>query len=245
MLITGLLFTSNIATACEYKNHNIKLTAEDNAQYQLACNGSIDAIKFFESIGYTSTKFNVDLAVHDAVLVPIINTNTNEPTGEFIQVFGQYNAKTNKGEITSLTSDYITSRDAWLTDPNDLHSGVPIDDAVWQSVVTHEVAHQVLQQLWEEIGPGKTLMSNGVFLGNGVHEYVAYVAQLTMIDSNVRNKIIASYGNVSPLQWPESMNAIRHFSHPHKYGVSSYLTSNIDWIHDIINGKIVTYEVAM
>lgn len=237
-MLSAAILMSTVATgtlACEYKEHDIRVVASPDFYVQ-ACDGVVDAIKFFENIGYDDT-YTLNVTIQDEVLVDI------EGSDKTIQVFGMYDAKHDVTLVSSFGTPYMNGRTAWLTNSDDLTSGVPVTLAVWQSVVTHEAAHQILQNLWEVRNP--MLVKNKMFIGHGLHEYVAYVAQLTMMPEADRNEIIESYGDVTGYKWPEALNGVRHFLHPHKFGVQSYLSDNVDWINDIITGQIVSFDSSM
>ena len=239
LITIAFMFVATSASAqCVYKEHSINITTDAN--YNEVCDGAIAAFAFFENLGYTDT-VEINIEVKDAVLARIYDSENNEYTDKSFQVFGQYNAALNETEISSFDTDYMRSRTAWMTDPQDFASGVEVTLDVWQSVVTHETAHQILQQIWATRNP--MLVENEVFIGHGIHEYVAYSAQLSAISDEARAEILTTFPDAGPFPYKERLNTFMYFVHPHKFGVQSYLTQNDDWVHDIVNGKLVSFDI--
>lgn len=233
MTVLAMMMATTTPT-CEYGDNSITIDAPQE-MVEVVCDGIIDAIDFFDSRGYVTNPLTINMTIKDEVDAVLGN-------GDTVRVFGQYNALTNLGEISSFGTDYMESRTVWWSDPSDITSGLPVTIDDWQSIVTHETAHQILQEIWSEENP--MFMKNGVFLGNGIHEYVAYLVQLTMMDDDARETVLAQYPDITPFEYKQNMNGVLHFTFPHKFGARAFITGD-KWLDGIMTGQIVNFESAM
>lgn len=227
--------------SCEYGAHTFDIKTD--AYYSDVCDTSINVIKWFEDQGYGDVNVNVNIEIAEAVIVPFFN-DQGEVTAE-AQVFGLYNAADDLVVMTRWGSEYLNGRTAWLTDSADMSSGIPIDYDLWLSVVAHEVAHQALQQIWTALNP--TLAANISVLDSGLHEFVAYSVQLSLMDEQARDAAIAQYPGATAFPVINRLNGILHAYHPHYFGVRSYLSMNENkqWFNDIMSGKYSSFLTQM
>ena len=226
---------------CEAENVTVGITTEAPELNEVVCDAALAAVDFFRDLGYKD-QLDLHIVVQDEVLTRMWDATKNDWADEYLRVFGEYNARENTNRISTYGTDYMESRHAWLTDPQDYQSGLEIDVETWASVVTHETAHQILQILWD--ARNSNLRANEMWIGHGIHEYVAYNVQIASLSEEARAEVLAQYPDAQPFMYRENLNGIRHFAHPHQFGVQAYLTYNAEWVHDIINGRMVTFDLS-
>jgi len=231
---TALFIAATATSACEYGDHDININFQNATPVESACDGAITAIKFFEQAGYGDYAFVINVTVADEVYTYMRDQDGND--GEAVRVFGLYDGAVNQITISALGTEYMSTRTAWNTDPKDDTSGMPITEEIWTSVITHEVAHALATQIYNTQNP--VLKSNGYPIEPGVSEYIAYFIQLATTRPELRDEIVASFGDIGPFQYTENLNPFKHFAHPHKFGVQAYLTNNMDWFHAALRGEI-------
>jgi hypothetical protein len=109
--------------------------------------------------------------------------------------------------------------------------GLPIDRALYKSVVAHEIAHAIADQHFAM--PTPSLVAQ---------EYLAYVVQLSTMEPQLREKVLSSY-DVLPYQDVEEMSPIYYEMAPSRFGVKAYLhfltlKNPSVFIHGLLSGAI-------
>ena len=233
-----LLFSiAQTSTACDYKEHTI--TYSPHELDSDICDSIKNTIKWFEE-KYELPMLEISIEIQDTVYITMYNSE-NEPVSQ-VPVLGMYNALTNLIFMSDINSEYTKSRTVWLQDPENYASGLPITKELWLSVIVHEVTHNILQALWEKENPN--LAKTVKFIDGGLHEFVAYIVQISLMDETSRQQVLAQYPTATGFRTPTRMNSILHQIHPHKFGVNSYL-SNHFWIDNIIKGKYTNFIVNL
>ena len=78
-------------------------------------------------------------------------------------------------------------------------------------------------------------------IGQAVHEYVAYVVQLTTMDENLRKVIMNQNSSDLVFNSDFEINSLVHFIVPHKFGIMSYNhfqnQDQASWLEGIVSGE--------
>jgi hypothetical protein len=89
-----------------------------------------------------------------------------------------------------------------------------------RSMVTHEVAHLYAQHNFNLRSVEPT--QNFTKMGHGVHEYIASVAQLSTIESTLRQRILQLYDPQVIFDHEEQINIICFACNPEKFNIMSF-----------------------
>jgi len=89
--------------------------------------------------------------------------------------------------------------------------GLPLDEALYRSVVVHEIAHAITDQHFTI--PNPSLVAQ---------EYLAYVVQLSTMESRVREEILRGFA-LSAYKGIEEMSPVYYQMAPACFGVKAYL----------------------
>lgn len=110
--------------------------------------------------------------------------------------------------------------------------GVPMTPNLYQSLVSHELAHAVVAQ-----------QENAVVLRRVAHEYVAYVIQMQSMDAATRDSIMSRYPHDTPIAIEELSELYLDLSPP-DFAVKAYLHFSADvngcrFLKQLVNGVTV------
>lgn len=111
--------------------------------------------------------------------------------------------------------------------------GTPMDEALYTSFATHEIAHAIADQNIRSPSNHRV-----------VQEYVAYVAQIATMDEQKRQDIMQRY-DVSAFAGPEEMSLIYYGLDPNAFGAKAYkhfqaLADQTAFLHALLAGEIRT-----
>lgn len=224
--LTATLMATGASADCVYGDHNLSVNAPAKI-YDTVCEAVVDTIKIFEEdFGYTGRSFMVNTTVQDEVYF-VLNDADH-------RVFGIYDSNNHQSFVSSPDTEYAQNRTVFLSDKTDKASGLPMTMTLWDSIVTHETAHQIIHQLWLEADlPQRKL-------GGGSHEYVAYIVQMLSLTDEEQEQILNQYPGLEPLT-SGRVNSIYHGMLPHRYGVAAYLSFKEHgqaWIDEIVKGNL-------
>ena len=197
----------------------------------MACKGVQSAVNYFKGLGYLE-QFNINLVIQDEVKTPDLDW----------RVFGFFNAAKNQIFMSTFGTDYTNARTVFYTDGDDPTTGLALNEELWTSIVTHEAAHAIVQQLWNKQEANQYKIKLGLRLNSGPHEFVAYAVQILSLSDATRNELLAHYGETAnAFDYATHINSISHFSGPHKFGVRSYnyfmKNEGSELIRNIIGGS--------
>jgi hypothetical protein len=240
LIFLSLFYVASTHSSCPNLSHDITIQNDSTTTVDqaLICDGIENAISFFESFGYDNRTYKVSIRVDDQVFVYGFDAVSGKQTDDQYQVFGYYDGSDDSIHISAPNSQYTKGRKAWLAKKGVLTQGLDFDPIFWRSVITHEVSHLILNQLWRETPLNRTLEKNGIPLGSGAHEYIAYSSQISSLPESHR-KMLADLYEGQTFEMPQgSILALRHYSFPHLYGFSSFLNFNETYFYKIIKGDL-------
>lgn len=109
--------------------------------------------------------------------------------------------------------------------------GTPMDEALYTSFATHEVAHAIAEQNFE-IEPKSRI----------AHEYIAYVAQISTMQPEKREAVLQNY-RVEAFENPAQMSLIYYGLDPSAFAVKAYrhfqgLPDQTGFLQALLSGAI-------
>ena len=204
------------ASAAVYRCANlpISIKAEEKTDPQHICNSAGDALAFFD-------RLNVKLT--HPVLIEVVMALPGS-LGE--SAVGCYQHEEQKVSVLGFPA--FSKRKTWF--------GVAINQAMYRSLVTHEVAHAVARCNFAV--PEPTLHAE---------EYVAYVAMFSMMDPVLRAQILAA----NPGEGFESaseINELTYAFYPMRFGVQAYRhyrrkEHGDEFLLKVLSGNVLTNSV--
>ncbi len=175
---------------------NTTVTAESAYDAYLACAGAADALAFLAQHGFTvDTVMRVD--IRDTVFVHA----EEKPS---FRVLGQYDTDEDVILVTSIAGQRKMAAEKPIF-------GIPYDDALFRSVVAHEVAHAIVEDNFELIKPSRM-----------AHEYIAYIVQLATLPRHLRYQIF-DHHQVPAFDSEWEINPMVYGFDPDVFAVKSYL----------------------
>ena len=183
---------------------------------------SIDEVaEYFANIGL-SFPTEINIKISDKVLLNFYNPDGSGPPIEF-QVSGYYDPAKNKIEITSPHSAASSDRRPWR-----LQWSPELAFSILKHELTHAAVHQNFKTAAKSIS--KPWM-----------EFIAYAVQISLMDENLRKKVLASYPDAAPFETPERVNPFIYGYDPDAFGVRAYLfvrdKGGAQFIRKIITGQ--------
>lgn len=185
------------------------VTGADLPSLALACQGARAAFDFFAPLALeTPPTVPVDLVEH---LPPDLRADA----------VGCYSNQTRRVHV--LTLPRFMARGSWFK--------IPVSTALYQAVVTHEVAHAIV---------GCHL--GGRVLPTAAHEYVAYVVMFATLDPATRDLALAATPGAG-LEHEADINDFRYAFDPMRFGVEAYRhwtqqTDRNGFLTDVIRGRV-------
>ncbi len=175
---------------------NTTVTAESPSDAYLACAGAADAVAFLAQHGFTvDTVMRVD--IRDTVFVH----SENKPS---FRVLGQFDVDDDVILVTSTAGQRKMAADKPIF-------AIPYDDALFRSVVAHEVAHAIVEDNFALIKPSRM-----------AHEYIAYIVQLATLPRHLRYQIL-DHHQVPGFDSELEINPIVYGLDPDVFAVKAYL----------------------
>jgi hypothetical protein len=112
---------------------------------------------------------------------------------------------------------------------------LPLDEALYQSVVVHEIAHAIAHQHFAVDKPSLV-----------AQEYIAYVAQLATVEPAVRQRILQRW-RLPAYRDIGEMSAVYYALNPSGFGVKAYghfisLPDPARFLSDLLSGAIAPVE---
>jgi len=195
----------------EYINcsgQNVVVWSPVSADARTACEGARDAIEFLESYG-----LDIPGDIEIELLTRLPAAIGNSAAGCRI-----------KSELRAMVLVYSEFRkfETWF--------GVPIDNSLYRSVVSHEVAHVVADANFAI--PKPSIQAK---------EYIAYITQFSTMEPELRDKVLANFsGKAFEGEW--QMSTTIYMLDPMGFGIRAYLhfTKLIDgneYLRSILNGE--------
>lgn len=196
------VFTSS-ALAAERRcvGTNATVTADSMYDTYLACAGAADAANFLAHQGFV-----VDTVVHIDVRETVYLHAKRKPD---FRILGRFEPEQNLVLVTSTLSQRSMAQEKPIL-------GIPYEEALFRSVVAHEVAHAIAEDNFHIAEPTRV-----------AHEYIAYIVQLATLPRRLRQQILDRHTadafenewEINPMVYglnPEAfaVKAFRHYSSP-------------------------------
>lgn len=186
--------TRSDVTTCDGSGALVRAATPQEAE--LACAGVADALSFFRAYGF-DTDVEIDITVLESVRASG-SENLSYP------VLGQFRPDINRVFLTSLASQRAMARKKQAFKQ-------PFDPRQFREVAAHETAHIIAEHNFRMAEPSRLL-----------HEYVAYIVQLSTTEPARRMRILAAF-NTEPFESPYDINPIIYGVAPTMFAVKAYL----------------------
>lgn len=180
---------------------NATIYADSVYDTYLACAGAADAMAFLSQQGLI-----VDTVMRIDVLDTVFLHQNKTPS---FRILGQFEAEQERISITSTKGQREMAAEKPIF-------GVPYEEALFRSVVAHEVAHAIADDNFHVLKPSRL-----------AHEYLAYIVQLATMSPRLRQKILDHHPvpgfeselEINPMVYglnPDvfAVKAYRHFASP-------------------------------
>ena len=177
---------ANVVHACA--NPSIGIKANKPVVHSEICDSAGDALTFF-------TQLNMELS--HPLVIEIVQSL---PDWMSESAVGCYQEEEQR--VFVLTFSAFTKREVWF--------GVPVNPAMYRSLVTHEVAHAVASCNFKISEP--TIHAE---------EYVAYVAMFAMMNPVFRARVLAANPEAG-FDSESEINEITYSFDPMRFGVAAY-----------------------
>jgi len=216
MIGLGTLLTTSAGTstpALECPGIGVQVNAGSAADRVRICTGAERAVAFLRSHGL-ETIDSIQVTLSDSA---IANHGAH---------IGLYDA-------SSRTVRFLSFKQAVAQCEKQSPFRTPMDEALYTSFATHEIAHAIVEQ---HIKPASNRRI--------AHEYIAYVAQIATMPAEKRLAILQNY-DISAFEGPENMSLIYYGLDPNAFGVKSYkhfqkLPDQTAFLRALLSGKIRT-----
>lgn len=147
-----------------------------------------------------------------------------------IRILGRYDQASQRIEVTSAAAE-------WLSDSGRRMFGLPLDDDLHISLITHEIAHAITKENYRIPQPG-----------SASEEYIAYVTQIATLQPETRDRVLRNYAG-KDFQTVDEITEILHQMRPHEFGVRAYRhfvrEGHTHMIDDILSGRFRTFMPEM
>jgi hypothetical protein len=178
---------------------------------QLLRAGVADAIGFFRAHG-VELKQTIQL------------TKRYADHGDPLPHIGAYSLQRNRIRLLGLEQSLNRDRNYRLF-------GLPIDEALYKTVVVHEIAHAIADQNFTM--PNPSLVAQ---------EYLAYVAQLSTMPSPLRERVLGGF-DLAPYESIDEMSPVYYQLAPTCFGVKAYrhflgLPDQTAFLHGLLSGRL-------
>lgn len=174
---------------------NTTIVADSEYDTYLACAGAADAVAFLSQQGLT-----VDTVMRIDVLDTVFTQAAENPS---FRVLGQFDARRNLILVTSTKGQREMAAEKPIF-------GVPYEEALFRSVVAHEVAHAIAEDNFQVDEPTRL-----------AHEYIAYIVQLATMPLPLRQRIL-DHHQVQAFATEMEINPIVYGLNPDVFAVKAY-----------------------
>jgi hypothetical protein len=175
-------------------SNGILIEGSSQVNISEACEAVKSAAHFFQTAGLSMPSNILIRFEHD--------TSTQTLTGHEI---GHYNALLH----TIVMKDYHSTASQSKQPPPELWS---IDSLpYWQSYLVHELAHAAIHADCDQNCPSRA-----------IDEYIAAVAQISVLPEEYRSKLVDSYPNLKAWESKNDITEIYYAFDPHKFAIKSY-----------------------
>jgi hypothetical protein len=187
---------------------DVVVRTRDLADVEAACDGAEAAITFLTAQG---------LDVDDPISIDLVQVLPKVVDSSAV---GCYLGSEKR--VVILEYEKLEHREQWL--------GLPIDRALYRSLVAHEVAHSIAACNFKLTKP--TLQSQ---------EYVAYVTTFATMAPSERKRVLAQYPGHGHAD-DSRLNAMFYLFDPTRFGVEAYRhflkpANGRDYLHRVLDGK--------
>lgn len=182
----------------------------------MVCEGVAKARAFFREHG-VEVQRRIRVRLHGTAM------------GERGNHIGLYDAR--NGQVELLTFEEARRQTA-----NDSMFGIKTNEALYVSIVVHEIAHAIADQNFE-IRPASLV----------AQEYIAYVAQLSAMQPPLRSKVLRAYDHLSAFEGIEEMSSTYYGLNPSGFGIKVFrhyqsLPKPSQFINGLLSGVIRPVE---
>ena len=175
---------------------NTTVNADSAHDAHLACAGAADAVGFLAQQGFTvDTVMQIDIR-------DIVFLHAQEKPS--FRVLGQFDADLNLILVTSTAGQRQMAAEKPIF-------GVPYDEALFRSVVAHEVAHAIAEDNFQMTEPSRL-----------AHEYIAYIVQIATMPARLRYQVF-DHHQVPAFDSEVEINPMVYGLNPDVFAVKSYL----------------------
>ena len=197
---------------------NTTVYADSTYDAYLACAGAADAVAFLAQQGFT-----VDTVMQIDVLDTVFVHSTENPS---FRVLGQFDAARNRILVTSIAGQRQMAAKKPIF-------GIPYNDALFRSVVAHEVAHAIAEDNFQIVEPSRL-----------AHEYIAYIVQIATLPPHLRYQIF-DHHPVPAFDSEVEINPMVYGLNPDVFAVKSYLhyrkpTVGVAFIQTLLNRDLMS-----
>ena len=217
ILLVSATFASIETKSGTCNKDNVSISYTFKEDYSIGCEGVKRAELFFKNWGF-SIDSPVNIVFKKNVKVKYF--------GEEIIVYGYFERSTMTVYMSSLTSPLVSNPDRknFKIKP---HKFPGLSESqrnmmaleFHKSVVAHEVGHLYAQHNFNILNNKKSLH---MVMGHGVHEYIAYLVQLTTMDRSLKDMVLSQYKTNDSFDMDSHINALIHGHDPHGFGIKSY-----------------------
>jgi len=200
VLLTALfcfMTASQPATAaCGY---DLVEVAGDEEEIAVACVALDGVLGYFAAAGYAVEPV-VTISFQDEVWYEL-----DASTDSRLQVSGCFDMRLSRIEITRWKIDPATERRPW---------GIEWDKPIVASILQHELVHMATTAVLGE---------QHIRLGGAWHEFVAYAVQFALMESSMRDRILARHPTIRPFESPWEVNQMTYAAEPDIFGLRAHL----------------------
>ena len=189
---------------------NVVVVARATQDVESACAGAEQAMRFLGSLG-----LDVSGEVNIQVLPELPKSMWQSAAGYYIP---------SERRIVILTYAAFREFESWFE--------VPIDAALYRSLIAHEVAHLISDDNFWMDSP--TLHA---------HEYIAYVTQLVTMPAELRERVLEAMPGQA-YERDAHMNTMVYMLNPMRFGVGVYRhyleqRDGADYIRAVLRGEVL------
>lgn len=197
---------------------NATIYAESDADARMACAGAADAIAFLSEQGLT-----VDTVMWIDILDSVFTSASDNPS---FRVLGQFDPRKNRIMVTSTKGQREMAAEKPIF-------GIPYDEALFRSVVAHEVAHAIAEENFRVTEPSRL-----------AHEYIAYIVQLATMPAPLRQQIL-EHETASAFSSELEINPMVYAMDPDLFAVKSYrhyrsASVGVTFIQSLLNRDLIS-----
>ena len=193
MLMFGMWSKPIYADQIPCISNKILIESSSRDNYIYACDAVKDAAHFFQSAGLPMPSKIVILLEDETS--PLVNNNE----------IGHYNARLQ----TIVMKNYSPTTSRSKESETNLWSikSLPF----WKSYIVHELTHAAIHEGCDQTCPSRE-----------IHEYVAAVAQFSVLPEQYRSRILDKYHNLYAFENDSEITELYYALNPHYFAIKSY-----------------------